>query len=811
MASIGSEIEQDSWKRQFELKEACTLGACDDAALRIDPFEPSETSPLREVSVLKESGRRGCAVCRFLIQVVDEAFPGWTSGDTVGKRIALQNGITLRHHGKAVANFRLKGRVNGHLYPERYVQQGMGQGLIAAVFLFSGLTLNVLPDPSTERFGRARAWLEYCEKNDEHCKPSFTSADFMPRRLLDVLSMASSDKVLLVETKHHAKYACLSYCWGRDLEGVLRTTRSNVREHGNAGIACGALPKTLHDSVRVCRGLAIQYLWIDSLCIIQDEPADWAGEAPRMSEIYGRSHLTIFANQHDSCKSGFLGSQSYGHLTWQGPLQTLLPPEFLYPADAVSLQMGTPLSSRIAPGTAVYGDGAPVSEHRMARSQLDRRGWCLQEELLPNRRLYFDGNEMTWDCCTRSFCECGHMNEDKRPTWGAASKATLTGLKMSLGLATARNVHYTPSRVFDTWKWVLEDYTARFLTNSSDKLVAISGVASMMLKALREDSQATRRHNSHIWPEYCAGLWPDNFLVGMSWVAIRNISHKGPWKPPSRGGKWRAPTWSWASNDAPVEYVSHRVYTQWKYKPTMARSRTKVDEISCEPVLMGDITGQLKTGHACLTGPLVPVELVRLDDRLSNRKQPIFKTQNPLLTEGDTLQDVPFPVALVRGKNLLSYQVSLDTPDAANLLGHADKSAQCWMESACKKGCCGPQRQSKTSLRSMFRKNRPQPPQKLFCLELFSWEDDGGNTNTRTAYVDDDDNDYPGMPPETWFLLLREVMDGVFERVGAGFCEARSDREMNVHWPRLDRRHNAWSTFECPLFQDCQFKSIKII
>lgn len=115
MESIGSEVEQDPWKRQFELKKACTLGACDDAALRIDPFEPSATSPLREVSVLTESGRRGCPVCRFLIQVVDEAFPGWTSGDTVGKRIALQNGITLRRHGKAVANFRLKGRVNGNL------------------------------------------------------------------------------------------------------------------------------------------------------------------------------------------------------------------------------------------------------------------------------------------------------------------------------------------------------------------------------------------------------------------------------------------------------------------------------------------------------------------------------------------------------------------------------------------------------------------------------------------------------------------------------------------------------------------------
>jgi hypothetical protein len=78
----------------------------------------------------------------------------------------------------------------------------------------------------------------------------------------------------------------------------------------------------------------------------------------------------------------------------------------------------------------------------------------------------------------------------------------------------------------------------------------------------------------------------------------------------------------------------------------------------------------------------------------------------------------------------------------------------------------------------------------------------------RTAYID---NHYPGMPPETWFLLLREVSDGIYERVGAGYCEARDDREMEILWPRIDRRNKTWMNFECPLFQAAEVKSVKVI
>lgn len=696
---------------------------------------------------------------------------------------------------------------SGHLYPWYHFEQGPRTNGNLYLPFAHGESLNILPNSSSaEALERARAWLEHCEATDETCRQSSVGS-FMPRRLLDVYSLASSGAVLLVEGVSAAKYVCLSYCWGTNLEGVLTTTRSNLQGHCSEGIPYVALPRTIRDAVTVCYGLGIPLLWVDSLCIVQDDPADWAHEAPRMSEIYGRSHLTIYANGSDSCKDGFLGPQKYGDPSWQGTARTPLPPEFLMPANTALVRLSKPVVSRIAPGIETDGAGGPVSDQRMAQSQLDSRGWCLQEELLPNRRLYFDGNEMTWVCCVRSVCECGHMNEHKRTT----RDRTLTELKVILGMATSQTTYYTPDDVTRTWKWILEDYTARFVTNSADKLVAVSGLASMMLKALEVLDTGGREAYSQ---EYCAGLWRRNLLLGLSWTTVPDACTLGRWQPPSRSAKYRAPTWSWASNDAPVEYVSQRVLTQWKYKPTLISTRVRIDEVCCEPVSMGEITGRIKAGHACLTGPIVPVELVRLDEELSERQRDPFSanynkfgTTNRVFSTGDSVPHRPFQAALVRGKNLLSYSVSLDIAGVGPVLSHTDKTAQCWTERACAQGCCGEKRKTRSKLASVFRKTPLREPEKLVCLELFTWEDHG--TQPRTVYINDY---YAAMPPETWFLLLREVGDGTYERVGAGYCEARADRDKEVLWPKIQNRPtDTWSMYECALFQDSEFRTVKII
>ncbi|KAM5349286.1 hypothetical protein ACJ41O_005793 [Fusarium nematophilum] len=127
------------------------------------------------------------------------------------------------------------------------------------------------------------------------------------------------------DTKEYARFACLSYRWGADPEEIVRTTSANMAEHAK-GIEVHKLPKTVIDAVIVCRELCIPYLWVDALCIIQRRAdmakdgvaaQDWLEEGSRMDDIYGLSHLTIYAEAATTCKESFLGAQIRGSEAYQ--------------------------------------------------------------------------------------------------------------------------------------------------------------------------------------------------------------------------------------------------------------------------------------------------------------------------------------------------------------------------------------------------------------------------------------------------------------------------------------------------------------
>ncbi|KAK4231568.1 heterokaryon incompatibility protein-domain-containing protein [Podospora fimiseda] len=186
-----------------------------------------------------------------------------------------------------------------------------------------------------------------------------------------------------------APYAALSYCWGSDQMVTLTTTKSTYEEH-RRGIGLDLLPKTLKDAVIVCRGLKIEYLWIDALCIVQDDADDWRYESAQMQEVYGNSYITIAAHQAESCVDGFLGQQSFGQPAWQRPFYVLI-------GTGESIKMHLPTGSE----SWKWREGSPLM----------RRGWTLQEALLPRRILYYTGHELVWECDTKILCECGHISD----------------------------------------------------------------------------------------------------------------------------------------------------------------------------------------------------------------------------------------------------------------------------------------------------------------------------------------------------------------------------------------------------------------
>ena len=303
--------------------------------------------------------------------------------------------------------------------------------------------LEVVQDSGSHAaFERATTWLSHCIENDERCNPP--ASKFIPLRLIDV-GFDETQNPTLISLKEPKPYVCLSYCWGPDIQNVWKTTLQNLASHYNA-IPYSSLPKTVQDAIKVCRGMKIRYLWVDSLCIVQNDKLEWAHQCGQMRDIYRHSHLTIAALEPSSCKLGFLGKQKFGMSDWQRM------------AD-VSTDDSDQLFIR-------KNEFHP--EELGQTNSLDQRGWCLQESLLPNRRLCYDGNEMLWECLCRRICECGHTQ------WDIQSTRTDTPILRD---------ELVGNDPYWAWRRLVTQYSSRSLTNKTDKLKALSGLAQTMLAA----------------------------------------------------------------------------------------------------------------------------------------------------------------------------------------------------------------------------------------------------------------------------------------------------------------------------------------
>jgi hypothetical protein len=115
MEPPGAHLMAPPPRQRVNFPSTCPTGSCTDNTNHGDDGW-GEISPLRDLSVLQESSRRGCPVCRFLLQVVDSLYPGWTSSDIAAKQITQRRVIALRHHGRIVIRFWLSDRIPGTDY-----------------------------------------------------------------------------------------------------------------------------------------------------------------------------------------------------------------------------------------------------------------------------------------------------------------------------------------------------------------------------------------------------------------------------------------------------------------------------------------------------------------------------------------------------------------------------------------------------------------------------------------------------------------------------------------------------------------------
>ncbi|KAK3344286.1 heterokaryon incompatibility protein-domain-containing protein [Lasiosphaeria hispida] len=366
-------------------------------------------------------------------------------------------------------------------------------------------------DPTFDlRLQTVPEWISDCGTHHKRCADEAVSA--WPRRLLDLTSVESLQMVKLIEsctlTGQSIRYATLSHCWGpRTSKPPLKTLKSNQAEHSN-GIALDHLTLNFRDAVLVCRKLGLHYIWIDSLCIIQDDSADWEAEAAKMADIYRGSHLNIAAAAAADAHGGIIGVTSL-----QDPKDRLT--SIRYASSPASDAPGTE--------TLVLQAGLGPSEYRQlnhVRYPYLGRGWVLQELALSPRTVLFTAGQMFWQCRECFTSEDGTLWSDKFLSLGDGDQFV-----SAFDFSTPRAAH-------QTWNLWVKSYSQRQLTYASDVAPAIAGLIDFFSKELVDTA--------------ILGSWKETLRYDLSWsLSWRTLEHPPP--PPTRRRRGEFPSWSWLS------------------------------------------------------------------------------------------------------------------------------------------------------------------------------------------------------------------------------------------------------------------------
>jgi len=259
-------------------------------------------------------------------------------------------------------------------------------------------------DPrSQESFSMVSRWLEKCLNTHTHgCRIAEIGA--LPENILDTECVEFPTRILDVGESHaleiklidsgsmKGQYVTLSHRWPVDPALHFKTTPSTI-EKRRKGIKITAMPKNFQDAVTVVRKLGLRYLWIDSLCILQDSTEDWERESAVMGQIYHRSTLTIMAATESRLRAPST-TPSGSEIEREG---------FLHRTEAPRWPT-VKLPYRTSSGQ-IQGDWFLQYQEPLLRDRWDlfTRGWVLQEELLSRRKVIYHSDHILWVCVPHNF------------------------------------------------------------------------------------------------------------------------------------------------------------------------------------------------------------------------------------------------------------------------------------------------------------------------------------------------------------------------------------------------------------------------
>lgn len=375
-------------------------------------------------------------------------------------------------------------------------------------------------DVATERAQlQIKDWLKQCDLHRQ-CSDQYPGR--LPKRVIDVGSQNDSSIPKLYTTHgEKAQYVALSYCWGGPQSGKLEN--NNLRQYCVA-LDTRKLSQTVQDAIHVVRAVGLRYLWVDAICIIQDDDNDRATEISVMSQIYQRALFTIAAESAQSARNGFLEKK-------QRPS-----PSYRVPFRCQNGRFGT---------MSMHLD---TDADDISIAPLHDRAWTFQELMLSPRLLLYTSRTLKW------YCRGGQYNlGSSYSAGGSLSSGLLTSVRL---YDKALSAWRAPPKYhwIDPWSEIVWAYSYRALTDPGDRLKALSGIATALSISRKS--------------KYLAGLWEDSLAQHLCWFLPHITKNLREPRPYTNG----APSWSWAS-----------VIGEVNYEPSSTQSVCKVVEAKVEP------------------------------------------------------------------------------------------------------------------------------------------------------------------------------------------------------------------------------------
>jgi len=248
------------------------------------------------------------------------------------------------------------------------------------------------------------------------------------------------------------KYVTLSHCWGK--AQISRLLTSNQADF-ERGILIATLPVTFQQAIYITRFLDIPYLWIDSLCIVQNSATDWEVESAAMAKVYGHGLVNIAAASSADSSSGLFFDRD--------------------PAIVQPFTVYTPGSGTLAEGWYTWEDNNRWC--RIGEEPLHQRGWVLQERLLSSRTVHFAKSEIIWHCLQ----DIGSQSIPTRiPAAGWIGSQIMDYSDIRITMAEMRGVTPKRAKLSRDWGLLVGHYTRCGLTKGEDKLVAVFGIVDLI-------------------------------------------------------------------------------------------------------------------------------------------------------------------------------------------------------------------------------------------------------------------------------------------------------------------------------------------